>query len=75
MARGRAAMAALVTEEMRRAYERDGYVVVRQLLSSEQTSELKAAVLSCFLEKLGEDAIRAKARTNAEQPSNAARIH
>ena len=31
---------------MRRAYERDGYVVVRQLLSSEQTIELKAAVLA-----------------------------
>ena len=39
-------MAAAVTEEMRRAYERDGYVVVRQLLGSEQTTQLQDAVLA-----------------------------
>ena len=31
---------------MRRAYERDGFVVVRQLLPSAQTSELREAVLA-----------------------------
>ena len=39
-------MAAVVTEEMRRAYERDGFVVDRQLLPSAQTSELREAVLA-----------------------------
>ena len=38
-------MVAAVTEQMRRAYERDGFVVVRQLLPHHQTTTLKDAVL------------------------------